>query len=134
MAPIPVAFRRRLTDGFQEGLQFHFLKLYDAGKLNQVLVDLIRTNVRLPDSTIGDLHAGVAAARVGARRILELADKYGREELLIAMEELLDYGERMTQLELASLPKGCFEAEDIVEEDGLGNGPLQQWLAVRSWC
>lgn len=118
------------TEIFQEGLQFRFLKLYDAGVLNQVLVDLIGTNVRLPDSTIGDLHAGVAAARVGARRITELADKYGQEDLLVAMRGLLDYGERMTRLELKSLPKGCFEAEDIIEDDGLGNGPFKVKVAI----
>jgi len=118
------------TEIFQEGLQFHFLKLYEAGVLNRALVSLIRTNVRLPDSTIGDLHAGVAAARVGARRIQELADKYGRRTLLQAMEELLDYGERMTQLELAALQQGRYEAEDVVEDDGLGNGPFRIKVAV----
>jgi N-methylhydantoinase B len=118
------------TEIFQEGLQFHFLKLYDAGTLNKPLVELIRTNVRLPESTIGDMYAGVAAARVGARRMMELADKYGRKNLLLAMDELLDYGERMTQLELAALPKGRYEAEDIVEDDGLGNGPFRIKVAV----
>jgi N-methylhydantoinase B len=118
------------TEIYQEGLQFHFLKLYDAGIINNALVELIRTNVRLPDSTIGDMHAGVAAANVGARRILELAAKYGRGTLLLAMEELLDYGERMTRLELSSLPKGRYEAEDIVEDDGLGNGPFRIKVAV----
>jgi N-methylhydantoinase B len=118
------------TEIYQEGLHFRFLKLYEAGIINKALVELIRTNVRLPESTIGDMHAGVAAARVGARRILELADKYGRKTLLLAMKELLDYGERMTQLELAALPRGRFEAEDIVEDDGLGNGPFRIKVAV----
>lgn len=40
------------------------------------------------------------------------------------MESLLDYGERMTLAELKKLPKGVFTAEDVVEEDGLGNGPF----------
>ena len=112
------------TEIYQEGLHFRFLKLFDEGRVNQVLVDLIKTNVRLPDSTIGDMHAGVAAARVGAKRIVEIADKYGKSDTLIAMQELLDYGERMTHVELAKLPQGVFEAEDIVEDDGLGNGPF----------
>lgn len=112
------------TDIFQEGLQFHFLKLYDEGRINAVLVELIRTNVRLPDSTLGDMHAGVAACRVGGNRILELSQRYGQQALLAAMDSLLDYGERMTLAELARLPKGVFEAEDVIEEDGLGNGPF----------
>lgn len=112
------------TDIFQEGLHFRFLKLYDQGRLNEALVELIRTNVRLPDSTIGDMHAGVAACRVGAKRIGELAEKYGVGALTNSMDALLDYGERMTKEELKKLPKGVFTAEDVVEEDGHGNGPF----------
>lgn len=112
------------TDIFQEGLHLRFLKLFDEGRMNEALVEMIRTNVRLPDSTIGDMHAGVAACRVGGRRIAELAEKYGVEGLLAAMDSLLDYGERMTLEELKKLPKGVFTAEDVVEEDGHGNGPF----------
>lgn len=113
------------TEIYQEGLHFRFLKLYDQGRENTALTSLIRSNVRLPDSTIGDMHAGVAAAKVGARRIEELVGKYGRGSVLDAMNGLLDYGERMTQAELRKLPQGTFEAEDVVEEDGLGNGPFK---------
>lgn len=121
----PGSVSTNATEIFQEGLRFTFLKLYDRGEINQSLVQLIRDNVRLPDSTIGDMHAGVAAARVGARRIGELLERYGKDQLLSAMSDLLDYGERMTRAELVKLPKGVFEAEDIVEEDGLGNGPFK---------
>lgn len=113
------------TEIYQEGLRFCFLRLYEQGKINKSLLQLIRDNVRLPDSTIGDMHAGVAAAKVGAKRIDEIVDKYGREAVLHAMDELLDYGERMTLAELAKLPNGVYEAEDVVEEDGLGGGPFK---------
>jgi N-methylhydantoinase B len=112
------------TEIYQEGLQFPFVKLYEKGRINEVLVAVIRCNVRLPDSTIGDMHAGVAAARVGARRIEDIVEKYGVETVVTAMESLLDYGERMTREELAKLPAGVYVAEDIVESDGLGNGPF----------
>ena len=121
----PGSVSTEATEIFQEGLHFRFLKLYREGRLNEALVEIIRSNVRLPDSTLGDMHAGVAAARVGAKRILELVDKYGRADVLAAMDELLDYGERMTLAELAGLPKGAFTAEDLVEDDGLGNGPFR---------
>lgn len=118
------------TEIFQEGLHFRFLKLYDEGRVNKPLVQLIRDNVRLPDSTIGDMHAGVAAARVGARRILDLIEKHGRDDVLVAMGELLDYGDRMTRAELAKLPNGIYEAEDVVEDDGLGNGPFKVCVKI----
>ncbi len=112
------------TEIFQEGLHFRFLKLYSKGKINDVLVQLIRDNVRLPDSTIGDMHSGVAAATVGAKRIEEIIDKYGKADVLSAMDDLLDYGEKMTAEEIRKLPNGVYEAIDTVEGDGLGNGPF----------
>ena len=118
------------TEIFQEGLHLRFLKLYDAGALNESLVQLIRDNVRLPDSTVGDMHAGVAAARVGARRLGELASRYGVGSMREAMSDLLDYGERMTAVEIRHLPNGRYEAEDVVEGDGLGNGPFKIRCAV----
>jgi len=118
------------TDIFQEGLHFRFLKLYDAGRINRSLVDLIRANVRLPDSTLGDMHAGVAACRVGGKRIIELIEKYGPDEVQAAMTGLLDYGERMTREELKKLPKGVFESQDVVEEDGHGNGPFHVQVKI----
>ena len=126
----PGSVSTNATEIYQEGLRFTFLKLYDRGEINQPLVQLIRDNVRLPDSTIGDMHAGVAAARVGARRITEMVERYGKADLLEAMHDLLDYGERMTRAELVKLPKGVFEAEDVVEEDGLGNGPFKVKVKV----
>ena len=113
------------TEIYQEGLHFRFLKLYSDGELNKALVQIIRDNVRLPESTIGDMHSGVAAARVGAARLRELAAKYGVESVLEAMENLLDYGERMTIEEIRKLPTGSYQATDIVESDGLGNGPFE---------
>lgn len=118
------------TDIFQEGLQFDFLKLYDAGRINDVLVKIIRANVRLPDSTLGDMHAGVASARVGAQRLMDLVKKYGLAAVEEAMEGLLDYGERMTRAELAKLPPGVYSAVDVVEGDGLGNGPFKVCVKV----
>lgn len=112
------------TDIFQEGLHLRFLKLFDEGRINEAIVEIIRHNVRLPESTIGDMHAGVAACRVGGRRIAEMAERYGTRPLLAAMDALLDYGERMTFEELSKLPQGVYVAEDVVEEDGLGNGPF----------
>lgn len=112
------------TEVYQEGLQFPNVKLFNQGQPDQALLDIIAANVRLPDMTLGDLWAGVAALRVGERRFLDLCEKYGRDTVLIAIDSLLDYGETMARQELAKLPKGTFEAEDWIDDDGIGNGPF----------
>lgn len=114
---------------FHEGVHLRFVKLYDAGKLNQALVEVIAANVRMPDQTLGDMHAGVAAARTGEKRVQQLFKRYGAPTVRFAMADLLDYGERMTRAQLRELPDGVYEAEDVIEEDGAGNGPFK--LKVR---
>ena len=63
------------TEIFQEGLHFPFIKVKSKGKINEAIVDLIKANVRLPDSTLGDLFAGIAAAEVGAKRVISIVEK-----------------------------------------------------------
>ena len=120
----PGSWTTDATEVYQEGLQFPAVKIFEAGTPNQAVVDIIAANVRTPDMSIGDMLAGVAALRVGERRTLELFRKYGKDTVLHAMAELLDYGERMARLELQRLPKGTYDAVDYIDDDGIGNGPF----------
>jgi N-methylhydantoinase B len=54
-----------------------------------------------------------------------LVDRHGRETILTAMRELLDYTERRTRAELASLPHGTYEAEGYVDNDGYTDRPVK---------
>jgi N-methylhydantoinase B len=118
------------TEVFQEGLQLPNIRLFERGEVDQSILDLIGANCRLPRMTLGDLWAGVAAARVGEKRIAELCGKYGKKTVETATERLLEYGERMARLELSKLPKGTFEAEDWIDDDGTGDGPFKVVVAV----
>jgi len=120
----PGSWTTDATEVFQEGLQFPCVKLYEEGRPVQSLIDLIEANVRLPDMTLGDMYAQAAALRLGEQRFQELCDKYGADVVLGSVEALLDYGERMTRLELEKLPNGTYEAEDLIDDDGIGNGPF----------
>lgn len=115
---------------YQEGLQFPYIKVIDQGRLNKSIVELVRANVRLPDMTVGDMWAGIAAARVGARRVTELMSKYGKDTVRRAMSGSLDYGERMTRIEIARIPDGVYTAEDVIESDGRGNGPFSMKVQI----
>src|SRR5881296_429916 len=96
----PGSWTTDATEVFQEGLQFPCVKLYEQGRPVQSLIDLIAANVRLPDMTLGDMYAQAASLRLGERRFQELCDKYGLDVVLGSIEALMDYGERMTLLEL----------------------------------
>lgn len=102
----------RATGIHQEGLRLPAVKLFERGRAVQQLIDVMKANSRLPDYLQGDMWAGIAAARLGERRIQELATKYGRDAFVHAMEDYLDYGERQTLHGLASMPHGWFELEE----------------------
>jgi N-methylhydantoinase B len=120
----PGSWTTDATEVFQEGLQFPCVKLYEEGRPVQSLIDVIEANVRLPDMTLGDLHAQAAAMRLGERRFRELCDRYGVDVVRASIEAQLDHGEELTRQELRKLPKGVFEAEDLIDDDGIGNGPF----------
>lgn len=120
----PGSWTTDATEVYQEGLIFPCIKLFDRGQAMTSVLDMVAANVRLPDMTLGDLWAGVAALRVGEQRVVDLCAKYGLPVLQAAIERLLQQGEALTRLELRRLPKGVFEAEDFIDDDGLGNGPF----------
>jgi N-methylhydantoinase B len=120
----PGSWTTDATEVYQEGLQFPCVKLFERGEPIQSLVDLIAANVRLPDMTLGDMWACVAALRVGERRFQELCGRYGKDTVLASIEKLLDDGDRLTRAALGRLPRGTYEAEDMIDDDGIGNGPF----------
>lgn len=126
----PGSYSADATEVYQEGLQFPGIKVFEKGVVNQALLDLIEANVRLPDMTLGDLHACAASLKVGEQRFLAVVEKYGRDITLAAIENLLDHGDAMVMAQFKKLPKGSWTAEDIIDEDGIGNGPFKVKVKV----
>ncbi len=61
---------------YEEGIFIPPLKLYEAGVLNESVLNLIRWNVRTPEEVTGDLRSQVAANHVCAQKVAEmLADE-----------------------------------------------------------
>lgn len=119
----PGSFTNDSTEIYQEGLQLPGVKLYDTGKLNEAVVEIISTNVRLPKQSLGDMWAQVAALRTGEKRIKELCMKYKGKTIATTMERLIEQAEQYSLKELEKLPKGTFEATDFIEGDPKKGGP-----------
>jgi N-methylhydantoinase B len=105
---VPGSMSTEATEIFQEGFILSAVKLFSRGEPIRSVFDILTSNCRMPDFLIGDLWAGVAAVRVGERRILEIANKYGKNVFLHAVEEYLDYGEQFILAALRRLPKGRY--------------------------
>lgn len=119
----PGSFTNSSTEIYQEGLQLPGVKLFNAGIVNDGIVDIISTNVRLPQSSLGDMWAQVASLRTGDKRLKELCSKYSQKTVTATMDNLIEQAEKYALKELAKLPKGTFEAQDFIEGDPTKGGP-----------
>jgi N-methylhydantoinase B/oxoprolinase/acetone carboxylase alpha subunit len=119
------------TEIYQEGLRLPPLKLRDAGVMNDTLVAIIRQNVRIPDTVMGDINAQLAACRIGARRVGELAERNGHNALTAIFAELLQRSETMTRQALARIPPGTYRYVDWLDNDGIElDKPIRIEVAV----
>ena len=110
------------TDIYSEGLQIPIIKYARAGVVNQDLVDIIRMNVRIPERAMGDLRAQITAVKTGERRFLELLDRYGRDEVLAAIRNIMDQSEVAARARTRTIPDGVYEAESFMDDDGVEIG------------
>jgi len=114
---VPGSISNEANQIFQEGLRLPAVKLISAGEPIRSVMEIMKVNSRLPDFLQGDMWAGIAAARVGERRIVELVEKYGLETFTTALRVFMDHGERVARRALSDLPKGRFT---LAEEQDSG--------------
>ena len=119
------------TEIYQEGFRIPPMKLYESGRPNRSLLELIERNVRISDQVMGDIEATLAALRFGEREFVTLIDEMGADAVKTQMEELLDYTEELTRGAIRRLPDGTASFTDYIDDDGFGNGPLPISATVR---
>ncbi|MFZ2021195.1 MAG: hydantoinase B/oxoprolinase family protein [Terracidiphilus sp.] len=112
-----------------EGIRISPTRIMRGGEVDRGVMDWILKSVRTPQERAGDLAAQMGACRVGEQRVLQLAGKYGMNNLNRWIEELLDYSERLVRAELRKMPAGEFAAEDWMDGDGVTDEAIR--IAVR---
>ncbi len=113
------------TEIFHDGIRLPRIKFaMRNGKLDPVLEDMIRANIRVPDETVGDLHAQIVADRTAEARLRTIFEKFGKDDVLEVMQRLQNYAENLTRQEIESFPDGTFSGEAMVDDDSQGNGPF----------
>ena len=98
---------------YEEGLQIPMLKLLDAGRINETLVDMIRQNIRVPEQGLGDIWAQVSACRMMEERLGPLLESVDLDALGAAIRHRSEAAMRQA---ISGLPDGVYESE--VYHDG----------------
>ncbi len=105
----------------QEGILIPGIKIFRRGEPNADVLAILKANSRAPVTIMGDLNAQVAALRTGAARVSELFQKYGIATTEQAIRQILDHGESQALAALTRLPKGTWEAENFMDNDGVSD-------------
>lgn len=109
------------TDVYQEGLRIPISKLVEGGRPNELLFDLIRTNVRVADEVLGDIQANITCNEVGARALLDFMNEYDVDALEALSDAINDHAASAMISEIEAIPDG--EYTNSIDIEGV-TGPI----------
>lgn len=117
---------------FEEGFQIPPIKLIRKGEMNREVLEMILRNCRMPEWNRSDLNAIIAALRLAERRVHEIVARFGVDNYIAAMHEMLDRNKRaMSAIIKMVVPEKKQYFEDYIDDDGLGMGPYK--IACSLW-
>jgi N-methylhydantoinase B len=120
-------FGSSASEVYQEGLRIPICKMYDAGKPNDLLIDIIRTNVRVPEQTMGDIMANVSCNEVGDREINAFMDEYGLDDLGALSAAIRGQSEAAMRAKIRELKDGTYR--NRIKLEGF-EGPVEYAVRV----
>ncbi|MBK3666407.1 hydantoinase B/oxoprolinase family protein [Bradyrhizobium diazoefficiens] len=119
------AYNPAATEIWQEGLRIPPIKLYEAGRLREDILDMLALNVRNAHDFRGDLAAMIGAAHMGERRMGRLFAEFGAPVVEAAIESILDAAEQQTRAVVSAWKDGVFYGEAFLDDDGHGRSDIR---------
>jgi len=117
---VPGSMPSHATSVFSEGLMVPPIRLWDAGVPNRAALTIMTRNSRMPESLAADLDAECSACQLGARRLADLFERYGRAAVEACFDEIVASTARTYRQEILSkIPVGTWTWEDYAEHDGV---------------
>jgi N-methylhydantoinase B len=103
------------TEIYHEGLRIPVCKLFDAGRRNEFIFDLIRYNVRVAEQVVGDVLANVACVRVIDRQVNEFMTEYRIDDLTAVSRRIRGVAEAAMRDRIAAMRDGIYRAALTIE-------------------
>ena len=128
---VPGGFSANATEVEQEGLRLPPVKLFKAGVMDEEILSIVLSNIRIADQRIGDIKAQAAALTVGEKRFTELIDRYGKETVLQAIRELKARAAQQMRARIQSIPDGTYHGSAFIDSDGVVDEALE--ISMKIW-
>jgi N-methylhydantoinase B len=100
---------------YEEGLYIPIMKLVTRGEVDQTLIRIVRGNVREPDQLVGDIYALTTCNEIGHRRLIEMMEEFGLDDLNGIGGFILENSRRATLECINALPHGEASGEMTVD-------------------
>jgi N-methylhydantoinase B len=117
--PVPGSCSGQAREIFNEGLQIPAVRYQTRHIPNGDLERIIAANSRTPELVLGDIRGQLGADRLGERRLIALAGKYGAAKIRACYHRLFELARARLKLTIAAWKDGQFEAERFVDDDGI---------------
>ena len=132
---LPTTFFATARDVYEEGaLIFPCVRIQRDYTDIDDIIRMCRSRIRVPDQWYGDYLASVGASRIAERRIHELAEKFGVDDLVDFVDAWFDYSERLTASAIETLPEYVLHGTSV-HDPFPGTGPdgvhLQATIEVK---
>ena len=122
---VPGSMPSGATSVFEEGLMVPPIKIRDAGVPVRSALAIMTRNSRTPEALAADLDAESSACLMGAQRLGELFDRYGKDAVEAAFDAIIDNSTKTYRREILSkIPVGTWVWEDYAEHDGVDEPKL----------
>ena len=109
-------------DLYEEGLMIPPTKLYTAGKPNDAMFNILFSNVRAADQSVGDIKAQIAANDQGIKSLLKLMQENDLDDLQDLSDAVISASEKAMRKALQEAPNGSYQYSYDTDGDGKGNG------------
>ncbi|MCP8894974.1 hydantoinase B/oxoprolinase family protein [Shinella daejeonensis] len=100
---------------YEEGIQIPIMKFAERGTVNRDLLKILRLNVREPNQVIGDFYSLAACNDVGHKRLIEMLDEVGYDNLDTLGDFILSRTHAATMERIAGLPKGSWTNDMLTD-------------------
>ena len=124
----PGSYSPATSEIYQEGILIPPVKLFEKGKQNTSIFEMILSNIRNRKIGLGDLRSQYASCELAQRRCEELIKKYDISLINDSMREIIKRSENMTRDKISNFPDGRYSARDCLDGDGLTEETI--WVEV----
>jgi N-methylhydantoinase B len=100
---------------YEEGLRIPVCKLVENGKINELVMDFLKFNVRTPEQVIADINSEIATARYCERRLIETIKEFNIDDFSQLANTIIERSEMIMKNAISKIPQGEYGFSNYVD-------------------